>query len=435
MNKDLLDQVPVEEQPVASKLNALIDDMQPSQAFQWDLENQLMEKAVSTRPVQSWFLKIIVPVGWGIAAIASLFLLNWTVHSLVPQIPPAAGQTATQELSFADKVRAGNICRGPLAVGHGFVVFLTNPEKPGFTVVDAGNTIVESRSFNWSADGEQLAIVGNSMGSGNIYLTDRNGAPPQPILPDGEVGYLMDAAWSRDGEQLVMWSSQDNRVLYLMNTDGTKLVEKHLDVQVLGTPQFWPDGRGVVFYGADTNSMGLFEMMLADSQVRLINPLVEQPGSYGFSPDGSQLAYMEYDRELGEARLILEDLTTHEIAYLGSLSIPKGYGSSVPETANLSWSPDGNFLVFDFGRSPVYRAVYLAKTGGSNFVKIADSAYAPAISGDGKCIAYISNYQVFLVHVSSGSVNSTAATSMVVADLPSGRGMINFKQDKLQWRP
>jgi Tol biopolymer transport system component len=324
---------------------------------------------------------------------------------------------------------------GPLAVEHGFAVFLTNPEKAEFAVLDAGNTIGELRSFTWSADGKQLAIVGNSMGSGNIYITDPKGSQLLPVLPNGELGYLMDAAWSRDGKQIVLWSNQNNKVLYLMNADGTGLVEKKLTAQILGAPQFWPDGSSVVFYGADTNSTGLFEMMLVDSGVALINPSVEYASSYAFSPDGAHLAYMEYDHDLGEARLVSEELTAREIKILGTLPIPKGSGSSVPETANLSWSADSQSLVFDFGRNAVDRAIYLGRADGTELVKVADAAYAPAISADGKCLAYIRDNQVFLMDLTRVSVNSTTATPILLADLPSGRGTPNFKQDKLQWRP
>ena len=434
MNKDLLDQIPAEEQPVASKINSLVEDMHPSQAFQWELENQLMDKA-TTQSTHSWFTKIMIPVGWAIAALCGVLLLNWTIHSVAPQASPAASPTATPEVSFADNVRTGNICMGPLAVGHGFAVFLTNPEKTEFAVVDAGDPSGELRSFTWSPDGEQLAIVGNWMGSGNVYLTGPSGTAPQPILSAGELGYTMDAAWSRNGKQFVLWSSQNNRILYLMNSDGTGLVEKRIDVQILGTPQFWSDGLTVVFYGTDVNSTGLFEMTLVDSEVRLIESSVEYPGSYTFSPDGSHLAYMEYDREFGEARLVVEDLLASQIEYLGSLPIPKSSGASVPETANLSWSADGKSLVFDFGRNALDRAVYLAYADGSGLIKVVAEAYAPSVSADGKCLAYISDNQVFLMDLADVSSNSTAATPILVADLPTGRGNPNSKQDKLQWRP
>ena len=60
MNKDLLNQLPADEQPVASKLDSVAEDMQLSPTFQWELENQLMEAAkTKTKPVQGWHTKII----------------------------------------------------------------------------------------------------------------------------------------------------------------------------------------------------------------------------------------------------------------------------------------------------------------------------------------------------------------------------------------
>ncbi len=435
MNKDLLDQIPAEEQPVGSKLSLLVENMLPSQAFQWELESQLIEKARSSQPAQSRFAKIMVPVGWGIAVVASLLLLNWTVRSLPPTPAPAAGPAITQEVSFAERVRMGDLCMGSLALGHGFEVFLTNPEKTGFVVVDAGKTIGEIRWFTWSADGERLALLGNTTGSGNIYLAEPSSAQLVPLLSAGELGYMMDAAWSRDGKKIAMWSAQDNMVLYLMNADGTGLVEKQLNARILGTPQFWPDGSSVVFYGTTPTSTGLFEMILTDNEAVLINSYVESASSYAFSPDGSQLAYMEYDHDIGEARLHLEHLTTREVAILGTFPIPKGSGSSVPKTANMSWSADGKSIVFDVGRGANDRVIYLADVDGTHLVKVVDSGYAPAISSDGKCLAYISEGQVFIMDLANPPSNSTTDASVLLSELPTGRAIPNFELDKLQWRP
>jgi Tol biopolymer transport system component len=101
----------------------------------------------------------------------------------------------------------------------------------------------------------------------------------------------------------------------------------------------------------------------------------------------------------------------------------------------LSWSPDGKSLVFDFGRNATDRAIYLAHVDGREMVKAIDAAYAPAISADGKCVAYIRDNQVFLSDLAGDSPGSIAQTSVLLAELPIGRGTPNFKQDKLQWRP
>jgi Tol biopolymer transport system component len=314
-------------------------------------------------------------------------------------------------------------------------VFLTNPEKTEFVALDTGNQIGELLSFTWSPDGEELAIVGNTTGSGTIYVTDPTGGRLEFLLSSPEAGHLRDAAWSRDGKQFIMWSSQNKKTLYLLNADGTQLVEKALDLQIFGPPRFAPDGNSIILYGADASSAGLFEVRLENSQPRLISALVEDETGYAFSPDGSRLAYVEMDRDAGEARLVSKEVSTGGRVILGMLPIPKGSGSSIPESRNLSWSADGKSLVFDFGRNAADSAIYLAYADGSRLVKIVEAAYAPSISADGKCLAYISADQVFLMDLSNISVRSTASTPVLLADLPTGRGTPNFKQDQLQWSP
>jgi Tol biopolymer transport system component len=272
------------------------------------------------------------------------------------------------------------------------------------------------------------------MGSGNIYVTDSHGAPLLPILPPGELGYLMDASWSWGGEQLAAWSSQNNSIVYLIQADGSNLIQKPLGVQIFSTPRFDPQDGSIIFYGADAVSSGLFAIALDNLQTRTISYLVEDEGGYAYSHDGSRLAFIEMDRERGEARLVIEESSTRDRTVLGGLPIPKGSGSSIPEVANLSWSSDSAFLIFDFGRNAADRAIYLAPADGSGILKVVDTAYAPTISPDGKCLAYISEGKVFLRELAA--IFSTTATPPVfLADLPTGRGSSNSKQDKLQWSP
>ena len=436
MNKDLLNQLAADEQPVASKLDSLAGTIQPSPGFQWELETRLIEeyqsKTESRQP--GWFMKAMVPIGWALVAVSALFLLNWTLRSISPGFSPAARITPTPEISFETKVRQGNICAGPLAVGHGFDVFLTNADKTDLFPLDPDKAIGELRDFAWSPDGEQLAVIGNSMGQGNIYITDPAGGPLEYVLSNSKVGNLMDVAWSRDGKQFLMWSSRDNRILYLLNTDGTGWVEKSLDVRILGRPQFAPDGRSIVYYGTDLISGGVFKVTIDGSQTQNLNPFVEDATGFAFSPDGLYLAYVSMDRAAGAAILMKVDTETGAVVdLLGSLPIPKGSGSSIPRSANLSWSPDGNFIIFEFGRYETDRSIYLAYTDGTGLVKVVESAHAPAVSADGRCLAYISNKQVFLIDV--GHTSSTSPSPVFLADLPLGRAIADLRLDKLQWKP
>lgn len=442
MNKELLNQLPADEKPVAEKLSSAAEQMKLSQNFQWNLETQLMEKAKMTmHPAGGWFTRIMVPVGWAILAVCVIFLLNWTLRSLVLN-QPATSMTPKPGISFEDNIRAGKICADPLAVAHNFSVFLTNQDKTGFVMLDEGKTIGELRSFAWSPDGRQLAIVGNTTGRGNIYLTNSTGNPLQPVLADSELGYLMGTSWSQDGKLLVTWSVQNNKALYLLITNGIGFVQRNLSVQIFETPQFTPGHESITFYGADPSlGDGLFQTMLNSSRTTnssgttMISDLVEDDGSFAWSPDGLRLAYIEMDRRLGAANLVVHKVDTGDTAVIASIPIPKGLGSSIPSSANLSWSSDGKSLVFDFGRSASDRAVYLAYSNGTGMIKVADSAHAPAFSADGNCLAYISDKKVFLLEVSGISLTSTTAIPWFLAELPAGRSIADYRLDKLQWRP
>ena len=438
MNKEIFDQLPAGERSVAEKLNAVSENMKVPQAFQWTLESQLMDTYENkSKPVKSWPSKLILTMSWGVFAIVGFAILNWTIQSFArpEQIGPAAPNSATLVESFERSVRQGNICEGPLAAAHGFSVSMTNEDKSAFIPLDGDKTIGELRSFSWSPDGSRLAIVGTTTGSGNIYLTDSAGSSLQPVLSESPLGYLMDVTWSHDGKQLLTWSVQNNSVVYLVNADGSGLKEVMLGMYMIGTPQFAPDNKSLIFPGSNTSSYGLFEVTLNDLQIRQTGKLVEDESGFAVSRDGSRLAYFEMDRSLGEARLVAQGFSSEDKTILATLPIPKGSGSSLPDMANLSWSQDGTKLIFEFGRNAADRAVYFAYADGSGMVKVADSAHAPTVSADGNCLAYISNKQVFVLDLNDVTPTSAAPIPFLLSDLPTGRSTTDFRLDKLQWSP
>jgi hypothetical protein len=443
MNKELLNQIPLDEQPTASKLFSTAETMKVPHTFQWKLETELMEAyKTKTKPLQSRVGKLTRSVGWALLALGGIVILSWAIRSVLPDQIPAEGGTSNPQIPFELNVKEGNICTAPLAVAHNFSVSLTNADKTGFIMLDEQKNIGELRSFAWSPDGRQLAIVGNTTGQGNIYLTNSMGKPLQPVLVNSELGYLMGTSWSQDGKLLVIWSVQNNKVVYLLHASGIGFVKRDLPVQIFETPQFTPGQESITVYGADSSLVdGLLQIMLNSSrttnspQITMISDLVEDEGSFAWSPDGMRLAYIEMDRSLGEANLVVHQRDTGDKVVIASIPIPKGSGSSIPSSANLSWSPDGKTLAFEFGRGGTDRAIYLAYMDGAEQVKVADSAHAPAISADGRCLAYISNKQVFLLDLTNISPTSTPGTPVLLADLPIGRAIADFRMDKLQWRP
>ena len=439
MSKDIFNQLPTEEQPIAKKMRSISKNIYVPQAFQWTLESQLMDAyQQKSQTKTNWFLKTITTTGWAAAAVIGFAILNWTISSLATfeQIDPATKSTDLPGISFQTQVRQGDICQGTIAVGHGFSISLSNEDKTAFISLNEDQTIGELRSFTWSKDGKQLAVLGNTRGSGNIYLAESPSfelLQPLTLLNNPEFDYLYHFVMSHDGQQFVVLPIRDNKKFFLMNADGSGYIEKQLEINILGEPQFAPDGKSIFFTGADTSTFGLFEFSLDRSETRLISRQVEDETGFAWSPNGTQLAYFEMDRDLGEARLVVEEFASATKSILGTLPISRGSGSSIPDVANLSWSADGTKLVFEFGRNAFNRAIYLVRVDDSELIKVKDSAYAPTMSADGNCLAYISNNQVFITDLKSVPFSSTAP--ILLADLPPGKSPSDFRLDKLQWSP
>jgi WD40 repeat protein len=434
MNKEIFEQMPADEHTIAVKLNSAAETMKIDQTFQWKLESHLMDTYQNkSQPARGWFSKFVTTTAWVTLAIGGIFLFGWAIRSLSTPDPLTAGASNT-EIPFETQIRQGTICAGPLAVAHDFSVAITDPAKTSFIPLDPQKIVGELRSFAWSLDGT-IAIVGNTTGSGNIYLSSSNGSPLQPVLVNSELGYLMDVAWSHDGQQLITWSLNNNTIAYRMNSDGSGLTEIQPGLQIFAVPQITPDNKSILFFGADSSSSGLFEYNLAEAERRMFNAHIEDETGFAWEPGGTRLAYVEMDRESGEARLIVEEFNTGQKAILATLPIPKGSGSSIPEAANLSWSQDGTKLVFEFGRTATDRVIYLAYINGGGLTKITDSAYAPTFSSDGKCLAYIKDKQVFLLELPADSSEEILSTPLLLTDLPAGYSIAGFKLDMLRWSP
>ncbi len=381
--------------------------------------------AAKTKTQPGWNIKILTRLGWAVIAIGAIFLLNWTIRSMAIQstTEPATAPANT----FEADVRQGRICAGQLALAQNFSVFLTNQDKTKFTALGEGESSYLS-SFAWSPDGKHLALTGGVAG-GTIYLADSTGGPLE-ILSQPQVGYLADIVWSHNGKQLMTWSIPNTSTVYLMNADGTGFTSRQLHNAMFDElPQFSPGDKNFIFHGISLPSYGMVETTLDGSRTRVISALSDRRSSFAWSPDGSRLAYIEMDQDLGEARLVVEEIDNGNKAVIERWSISKG---AFPLAKNLSWPSDGKNLVFQFTDDEPNpdSAIYLIRADGSGMVKLADKAYAPTISADGRCLAYISNDHVFVMDLHSASL-----ASVLMADLPVRQETTLKPVAKLQWSP
>ncbi len=99
MNKDFLNHIPADEQPVAKKLKLVAENIQTQTSFQAKLESQLKEKHMGKiMSARGWQTKILPSLGWAILIVGAVFLLNWAVRSLLPKQVPATNGTPNPEV-------------------------------------------------------------------------------------------------------------------------------------------------------------------------------------------------------------------------------------------------------------------------------------------------------------------------------------------------
>jgi LysM repeat protein len=119
MNKEFLNQLPAEDQPVSDILQSKAQSIQVNPQFQTNLEARLKQAhPANKQPGQGLQIKILPAIGWAILAIGAFLILNWAVRSLVPSRQPAAGETAiptsTEQTFFSNPVSEAT----PLSLGE-----------------------------------------------------------------------------------------------------------------------------------------------------------------------------------------------------------------------------------------------------------------------------------------------------------------------------
>jgi len=235
--------------------------------------------------------------------------------------------------------------------------------------------------------GEQIAFIHAPPGdTGDIYILETDTGDITRLTRSKGI---QNAAWSPDGDRLVIAHLVDSRVfitrlivLDVRNGDIVKLVSEPENYTL---PQWSPDSRQLVYsYGNPNRSDHRMVLVTADgTQSRDIG----QGIAPAWSPNGTQITYTDWSEE-HESRVVYamnpdegvpHPLITHEaVGYL-----PK-------------WAPDGEYISFigldtlaDWNTTNV-RGIYIADNDGENVQPVADTFRWDSMywSPDGQYILY-----------------------------------------------
>ena len=204
---------------------------------------------------------------------------------------------------------------------------------------------------------------------------------PDEILPfSGQIAFSSDI----DGDSEI----------YLMNVDGTSLMQLTENEGVDYLPNWSPDGRKLAFVSDRTGETEIYVMALDGSG--LIVQLADGSGYYGnpiWSPDGQKIAFDSWSD--GDSEIFVMDPDGTNLVQLTDNDFLESVYSWSPDSQKLAFSrspksifnPDSDIFV-----SPDFE-IFVMNADGGNAIQLTDNDtndLFPAWSPDGGTIAFTS---------------------------------------------
>ncbi|MDQ3879464.1 MAG: hypothetical protein M3295_00035, partial [Chloroflexota bacterium] len=199
---------------------------------------------------------------------------------------------------------------------------------------------------HWSPDGTRLALFAWQSGPGDEdwgnLLVDQDGTDPVDLGP------AYQARWSPDATRLAFVTLESELVVADLN--GNRQVI-HSAAAMSGEIAWSPDGARIAFVKCPTcvpdepiidPPAAIFTINVDGTGVRQVSD-VGVPRLLAWSPDGTQLAFVNVDLSTGEMDVTALDLST------GTLTVVDRVRTAGDPWQDTPWSPDGTRFVFADG--------------------------------------------------------------------------------------
>jgi dipeptidyl aminopeptidase/acylaminoacyl peptidase len=275
-----------------------------------------------------------------------------------------------------------------------------------------------TRAPRWSPDGRYLAFLRTAAGGEQtqLMLLDRRGGEPRAVYEtkDDVSAY----AWAPDGRRLV---------LAILRTTEDAKTPRPIVIDAL---HFKQDEDGYLAAGARRH-LELFDLA-SETLESLTNDPDYSEDQPVWSRDGSRIAFVR-TRKVGvddDGREEIDVIAAHAGATPARIANP-----FAPNNQKLAWSPDGTQIAYLEGREPKYNAymqdrLVVAPAAGGSPRHLTDTldravmSYAFAADGDALTAAIEDDGRVYPVRIdpAGGAIVKLQSGASVVSDITSGGG-------------
>lgn len=195
-------------------------------------------------------------------------------------------------------------------------------------------------------------------------------------------------AWSRDGSKLLIVRSEGTT--RRPRTDVSVLTADGVETRVVRLAAWFafaslsPDGLKVVYSWIDDPDAGVYVADTEGGDVRLLMPSHgSQLFAATFSPDGSQIAYVDGMGDWGNSVRVMDADGSHVRVLVDSRRGGRQEEAMGNHVYRLAWSSDGSRLAFETDDG-----IWVVGSDGSGLRMVIPHGHNPTWSPDGSRLAY-----------------------------------------------
>jgi Tol biopolymer transport system component len=231
-------------------------------------------------------------------------------------------------------------------------------------------------SMAWSADGKYILFSSNRAGNHSLWKVPATGGTPERVASVAE--NASDPVFSRDGKLMAFSQFYMDTNIWRMELDTASRRKVITSTQYDASPNYSPDGSGIVFRSGRSGTGELWTALADGSDERQVtNQRNSLTGSPRWSPDGSRIAFDS--RPEGQPDIFVVDATGGNMRRI--TDDPR-------EDVVPSWSRDGKWIYFGSNRNGSWQ-VWKAPSGGGNAIQVTRSGgFAAMESKDGRYVYY-----------------------------------------------